>query len=203
MAWLALLFSSVLEAVWATSLSASDGFSKAVPTAVFIATLAVSMAALAYVAKRIPVTVAYAVWSGLGAAFTVTWAMITGAETAGVVKMLFLLGIVGCVMGLKLLSKEDGRGGGTADGTVDHERAPSGSSEGADLPGACTTGTGVAGDQDAAPVVSKPRGADQKTRTTRPRRKASAGRVGGTTLPHQRQEEARDRIRRAPHALVM
>jgi putative transposase len=60
------------------------------------------------------------------------------------------------------------------------------------LAAACTTGTGVAGDQDT-PVVSKPRGADRKTRATRPRRKAEAGRAGGATLPHQRQTEARDR----------
>ena len=61
------------------------------------------------------------------------------------------------------------------------------------LAAAATTGTGVAGDQDTAPAVSKPRGADQKTRTIRPRRKAEAGRAGGATLPHQRQTEARDR----------
>ncbi|GKQ37047.1 IS607 family element RNA-guided endonuclease TnpB [Streptomyces sp. A012304] len=61
------------------------------------------------------------------------------------------------------------------------------------LAAACTTGTGVAGDQDTTVVVSKPRGADRKTRATRPRRKAKAGRAGGATLPHQRQTEARDR----------
>ncbi|MEH0424265.1 IS607 family element RNA-guided endonuclease TnpB [Streptomyces sp. B21-083] len=61
------------------------------------------------------------------------------------------------------------------------------------LAAACVTGTGVAGDQDTAPAVSKPRGADHKTRATRPRRKAEAGRAGGATLPHQRQTEARDR----------
>jgi putative transposase len=61
------------------------------------------------------------------------------------------------------------------------------------LAATAATGTGVAGDQDTAPVVSKPRGADQKTRVTRTRRKASAGRAGGATLPHQRQTEARDR----------
>ncbi|MEU9439744.1 IS607 family element RNA-guided endonuclease TnpB [Streptomyces sp. NPDC048304] len=60
------------------------------------------------------------------------------------------------------------------------------------LAAACTTGTGVAGDQDT-PVVSKPRGADRKTRATRTRRKTSAGRAGGATLPHQRQTETRDR----------
>ncbi|MEV6109028.1 IS607 family element RNA-guided endonuclease TnpB [Streptomyces sp. NPDC051940] len=61
------------------------------------------------------------------------------------------------------------------------------------LAAAAATGTGVAGDQDTAPAVSKPRGADRKTRTTRPRPMALAGRAGGASLPHQRQTEARDR----------
>ncbi|MEU6194916.1 IS607 family element RNA-guided endonuclease TnpB [Streptomyces sp. NPDC047061] len=61
------------------------------------------------------------------------------------------------------------------------------------LAAACMTGTGVAGDQGTPKRVSKPRGADQKTRATRPRRKADAERAGGATLPHQRQTEARDR----------
>ncbi|XDO64565.1 hypothetical protein HEP84_53215 [Streptomyces sp. RLB1-33] len=38
------------------------------------------------------------------------------------------------------------------------------------------TGTGVAADQDTA-KVSKPRGADHKTRTTRPRRTTGTGRA--------------------------
>ncbi|MFJ6837226.1 IS607 family element RNA-guided endonuclease TnpB [Streptomyces sp. NPDC091209] len=60
------------------------------------------------------------------------------------------------------------------------------------------TGTGVAGDQDTAPAVSKPRGADHKTRTTRPRRKTGTGRAGGATLPHQQQKEAGDRPQAEP-----
>jgi len=60
------------------------------------------------------------------------------------------------------------------------------------LAAAVTTGTGVAGDQDTA-KVSKPRGADRKTRTTRPRRNTGTGRAGGATLPHQRQTETGDR----------
>ncbi|MEU0811500.1 IS607 family element RNA-guided endonuclease TnpB [Streptomyces sp. NPDC005970] len=57
---------------------------------------------------------------------------------------------------------------------------------------AAATGTGVAGDQDIA-KMSKPRGADRKTRAARPGRQARAGRAGGATLPHQRQTETRDR----------
>jgi putative transposase len=53
----------------------------------------------------------------------------------------------------------------------------------------CMTGTGVAGDQGTR--VPKPRGADQKTRATRPSRKAGTGRAGGEKPTHSR-TEARD-----------
>ncbi|KAF5990807.1 IS607 family element RNA-guided endonuclease TnpB [Streptomyces sp. WAC00263] len=68
------------------------------------------------------------------------------------------------------------------------------------LAAAVTTGTGVAGDQDTV-KVSKPRGADQKTRTTRPSRKAGPGRAGGATLPQPRQKETRDRTQAEAPAL--
>lgn len=57
----------------------------------------------------------------------------------------------------------------------------------------CTTGTGVAGDQDTVTAVSKPRGADQKTRATAQPRKRRSGRAGGASLTQQRQKETRDR----------
>ncbi|MFI0452089.1 IS607 family element RNA-guided endonuclease TnpB [Actinomadura sp. 6N118] len=59
------------------------------------------------------------------------------------------------------------------------------------------TGTGVAGDRDAQ--ASKPRGADQKTRTTRPGLAAGTGRAGGATP--RKGPEARDR--RQPRALTL
>jgi putative transposase len=62
------------------------------------------------------------------------------------------------------------------------------------------TGTGVAGDQDAV-KVSKPRGVDQKTRATRPGRKAGTGRAGGATLPWQ--EETGDRRQDARAQLAL
>jgi len=41
---------------------------------------------------------------GIGAAVTVAWAMLTGAEAVSLVKVLLILGLVGCVVGLKLVS---------------------------------------------------------------------------------------------------
>ncbi|WP_328473258.1 DMT family transporter [Streptomyces sp. NBC_00448] len=111
MPWLVLFCSSLLEAVWATALGASDGFTEAVPTLVFFATLAISLTALSYVVKRIPISVTYAVWSGSGAACTVLWSMATGHETVSGLKLLFLTGIIGCIVGLKLAKPHSGDAG--------------------------------------------------------------------------------------------
>jgi quaternary ammonium compound-resistance protein SugE len=103
MAWIILLVSAVFEAVWATALGYSDGFSEPLPTVVFAVTIVISMLGLGWAAKSIPIGTAYAVWTGLGAALTVTFAIATGDEPASVLKVLFLAGIIGAVIGLKLL----------------------------------------------------------------------------------------------------
>ncbi|WP_439564991.1 DMT family transporter [Microcella sp.] len=104
MSWIILLASGVLEAVWATALGASKGFTKLVPSIVFLVALALSMGGLALAMREIPTGTAYAVWVGVGASLTIVWAMITGAETASVIKLLLVLGIVACVVALKLVS---------------------------------------------------------------------------------------------------
>ncbi|MFT2750139.1 DMT family transporter [Clavibacter sp. Sh2036] len=103
MSWIVLIVSGVLEAVWATALGRSAGFTKLVPTVVFAVTVVASMAGLAFAMREISTGTAYAVWVGIGAALTVTYAIITGEEPASVVKVLLLLGLVGCVVGLKLV----------------------------------------------------------------------------------------------------
>ena len=102
MHWLVLVLSGVLEAVWATALGRSEGFTRWAPTAVFAVALAASMAGLAYAMRGLPIGTAYAVWVGIGAALTAGYAMWTGQEPVSVVRMLLLVGLVGCVVGLKL-----------------------------------------------------------------------------------------------------
>ena len=102
-AWLLLLASAVLEAVWATALGLSDGFTRPLPTVVFAVTATLSMVGLGLAIRSIPLGTAYAVWVGIGAALTVGWAMATGIEPFSVLKVLFIAGIVGCAAGLKSL----------------------------------------------------------------------------------------------------
>jgi quaternary ammonium compound-resistance protein SugE len=101
--WLVLVVSGVLEAVWATALGRSEGFSRLWPTVVFGVALLFSMAGLAYAMRELPIGTAYAVWVGIGAVLTVAIAIATGEEPVSAVKLLLLAGIVGCVIGLKLL----------------------------------------------------------------------------------------------------
>ena len=46
----------------------------------------------------------YAVWVGIGASLTVVWAMITGREKASTARILLILLLVACVVGLKVVS---------------------------------------------------------------------------------------------------
>ena len=102
MAWLVLVVSGVLEAVWATALGRSAGFTRLVPSLVFAVAVVLSMVGLAWAMRELPVGTAYAVWVGIGAALTAGYAMLTGEEPLSVVRVLLLAGIVGCVVGLKL-----------------------------------------------------------------------------------------------------
>jgi len=103
MSWIVLILSGVLEAVWATALGKSEGFSKPGPTVVFGVGLVASMIGLAWAMRDIPTATAYAVWVGVGAALTVIYAMITGDESVSWVKILLIVGLVGCIVGLKLV----------------------------------------------------------------------------------------------------
>ncbi len=104
MTWVVLVLSGVLEAVWATALSASNGFRRVAPTIVFVTGMAMSMLGLAYAMTAIPVGTAYAVWVGIGASLTVVVAVLRRQEAASFARLALVFGLVACVVGLKAVS---------------------------------------------------------------------------------------------------
>ena len=102
MAWFVLILSGVLEAVWAVALGKSEGFSRLIPTLVFLVGIVLSMGGLAYALRTLPIGTGYAVWVGVGASLTVLYGMASGAEPVSAIKVLLLMGLLGCVIGLKL-----------------------------------------------------------------------------------------------------
>lgn len=104
MSWVILIVSGVFEAVWAIALGKSEGFTKLWPSLIFGAALIVSMGGLAWAMRDISTGTAYAVWVGVGASLAVVYGWITGDESFSIVKMLLILGLVGCIIGLKLVA---------------------------------------------------------------------------------------------------
>lgn len=102
MGWIVLIASGMFEAVWAVALGRSEGFSRLVPSLVFGGALVVSMGGLAIAMKTLPLGTSYAVWVAVGAAMTVAYSMATGDESVSMLKIALLLGLIGCVAGLKL-----------------------------------------------------------------------------------------------------
>lgn len=104
MAWMILVLSGVLEAVWAIALGASDGFKRRRPTVVFAVAAVASMAGLAWAMRELPTGTAYSVWVGIGATLTVVWGFVTKQERPTLARVLLLLVLVGGVVGLKAVS---------------------------------------------------------------------------------------------------
>lgn len=67
MSWLILIISGLFEVAWASLLEETKGFTRALTTVGFVATLAISMYLLSVATRTIPVGTGYAVWVGIGA----------------------------------------------------------------------------------------------------------------------------------------
>ena len=102
MAWVILIISGMLEAGWALSLKASEGFSRLWPSVTFVVLLTLSMGGLAIALRTLPVGVAYAVWTGVGASLTAFVAVALFDEPMSVLKIVSLVLIVAGIVGLNL-----------------------------------------------------------------------------------------------------
>ena len=68
MHWIYLMIAILLEVAGTTSMKLSQGFTKLVPSVCVFVLYAMSFSLLALALKAIDVSVAYAIWSGLGTA---------------------------------------------------------------------------------------------------------------------------------------
>ena len=104
MSWMLLTLAIVLEVAGTTNMKLSQGFTERLPSVLVFVFYGLSIGALTLSLKRIDVSVAYAVWSGLGTAIIamVGVGLFGEALTGGMVVALVLI-VVGVVM-LNLVS---------------------------------------------------------------------------------------------------
>lgn len=100
--WLSLGIAGVFEIMWAVGLKYSDGFSKLWPSLVTLLAMGLSIYFLAQALKTIPLGTGYAVWTGIGAAGTALLGILLFAESAQLVRLLFIGLIIGGIVGLKV-----------------------------------------------------------------------------------------------------
>ncbi|MFQ5458241.1 MAG: DMT family transporter [Myxococcota bacterium] len=102
--WLYLTAAIVLEVEGTTCMKLSAGFSRLLPSILIFAFYAASFTALTYALKRIDVSVAYAIWSGLGTVLITAIGMLYFREPATAVRFLSIALIIAGVVGLNLSS---------------------------------------------------------------------------------------------------
>lgn len=102
-AWTVLVVSGVLETVWAAALSASQGFTRLRPSALFAVALLLSMGGLAFALRSIPVGTGYAVWVGVGAVGTAAYGMTALGDPVTAGRIVCLVLVVAGIVGLKFL----------------------------------------------------------------------------------------------------
>lgn len=100
--WLALAAAILLEVSGTVSMKLSAGFTKLVPSVLIFVFYSASFSALTLALKKIDVSVAYAVWAGVGTALIAAIGVLYFKEPASFLKALSLVLIIAGVIGLNL-----------------------------------------------------------------------------------------------------
>jgi small multidrug resistance pump len=99
MGWVLLIVAILLEVAGTTNMKLSEGFSRPVPSVLVLFFYALSIIALTFAVNRLDVSVAYALWSGMGTALVAIIGLWFFQESITIIKVVALgLIIVGVVM---------------------------------------------------------------------------------------------------------
>ena len=103
MSWVYLTIAILSEVIGTTNMKLSEGFTKTIPSILIFIFYGLSFTMLTFALKKLDISVAYAIWSGVGTALVVTIGMIWFKEPLTVIKIasvgLIILGVVGLEMG--------------------------------------------------------------------------------------------------------
>ena len=106
MPWIILIIAGLFEIGWAIGLKYTEGFTKPLPTALTAVSLILSMALLGVALRNLPLSVAYAVWTGIGTIGTALFGFLILKEPATAMRIVCILLIVAGIVGLKLSASQ-------------------------------------------------------------------------------------------------
>src|SRR5690349_10565672 len=102
MHWFYLLLAIVLEVTGTTCMKLSAGFTKTLPSVLMFVFYLLSFSAMTLALKKVDVSVAYAIWSGMGTALIAGIGILWFNEPLTMTKLISLALIIIGVIGLNL-----------------------------------------------------------------------------------------------------
>ncbi len=106
MGWIYLILAGLFEIGFTTSMRHMDWSLKPWPILGFLVCSVLSFSLLLAAMKSVPLGTAYAVWTGIGAAGTAILGMVYHGEDATTWRLVFLVMLIGSIVGLKFVSPE-------------------------------------------------------------------------------------------------
>lgn len=117
------MFAILLEVAGTTSMKFSHGFTKLLPSVLMIVFYLLSFSSLNFALKKLEVSVAYAIWSGLGTAIIVIIGWLWFKEQLSLWKIVSIALIILGVIGLNLSGGES-HGAGKPEAVSSKEQVP-------------------------------------------------------------------------------
>ena len=102
MPWFILLLAGLCEIAWAIGLKYAAGFTRPLPPLLTGTALLASIALLGLALKSLPLSTAYAIWTGIGAIGTLLAGILLFGDALTPLRLLSILLIAAGLVGLKL-----------------------------------------------------------------------------------------------------
>lgn len=102
MSWIYLLIAGIFEIVWATAMKLSNGFSSLPYAALTLGGMVISFAGLILATKHLPLSLAYPIWTGIGAVGSIIVGVVLFHDQLPAITWVFVILLIVAIIGIKL-----------------------------------------------------------------------------------------------------
>jgi len=106
MSWFFLITAGIFECVWSTTMKMSEGFSKMEYAVATVIGMIISFAALIKATETLPISIAYPIWTGIGAVGAVFVGVFLFKDKINPITWVFVVLLIISIIGIKLTSGE-------------------------------------------------------------------------------------------------
>ena len=104
MSWIYLLIAGIFEVVWSTAMKLSNGFSVLLYSVITVIGMIISFGSLVLATKSLPLSLAYPIWTGIGAVGSVIVGVILFYDQLSGLTWVFGVLLVVSIIGIKMTS---------------------------------------------------------------------------------------------------